>query len=157
MTEVPEADPVDTEPRHQPPSPSLDKGEAAAVPRPEQPTELDSTQSSTTAPSQPHNRSMMPFTAGFYGPNTTTEKEQTNTPEGTVQLQFGQSGVRPIQLPASDSTEYPPLESPPALLYRDAGGGKMTQGERNPGRWKKGAESKPYPNPSPRRFGTEDP
>ena len=157
MTEVSEAAPVDTEPRHQPPPPSLDNGEAAAVPRPEQPTELDSTQSSTTAPSQSHNLSTTTFDAGFYRPKEAKEKEQTDTPEGTVQLQFGQSGVRPIPLPASDSTEYPPLESPPAQLYRDGGGGKMTHGERNPGRWKKGAESKPYPNPSPRLFDTEDP
>ena len=132
MAEVPEADPVATEPRHQPPPPNHDKGEAAAVPRPEQPTELDGTQSSTTAPSQPHYLSTMPFSHGFYGPKETTEKEQTDTPEGTVQLLSGQSGVKPTQPPASDSTEHPPLVSPPTQQCGDAGDGRLTHGEQNP-------------------------
>ena len=145
MTEVPEAAPVDTEPRHQPPPPSLDKGGAAAVPRPEQPTELDGTQSSATAPPLSHNLSTMPFKAGFYMPKETTEKERTDTPEGTVQLQFGQSGVRPTPPTTSVSTQYPMLMSPPIQQCEDAGRGRTSHGVRNPGRRKQWQGSQPYP------------
>ena len=149
MTEAPKAAPVDTEPRHQPSPPNHDKGEAAAAPRPEQPSELDSTQSSPTAPSQPPYLRTMAFALGLYGPKETTEKKQKHTPEG-------QSGVRPTPPPASDSTEHPTLVSPPTQQCGDDGGGRLSHGQRNPGRWKKGAGGRPHPRLLG-LFDTEDP